>query len=358
MRKAEQYASEIATRAPRLVEETLTRLYRARPEMKARYGAAGLQRCREDIAYHYSTLSEGVFAADPNIFLRYIAWGKSLLVNRNVRTDDLIDCLLIMQEVTGKHVSSDAAADANEHIQLALDTFDAFADTPPSCIDPSSSLANLANSYLEALLSSDREQARHVLQSAERSGLGIADIYQHIFQPAQREVGRLWQVNQITVAQEHYCTAATEMLMSEVHEHLGSGPNDGHLFVGTCVAGEQHSIGVRMVSEIMETNGWRAYLTGANTPTASLVDMVRRMQVHIFGISCATAMHLAAVRQLIGAVRDCGQSTKIMVGGRIFCEFPGLWKKLGADAFAEDAEAAVRVAAKLVSSREPAPVRR
>jgi len=108
----------------------------------------------------------------------------------------------------------------------------------------------------------------------------------------------------------------------------------------------------------METNGWRAYLTGANTPTASLVDMVRRMQVHIFGISCATAMHLAAVRQLIGAVRDCGQSTKIMVGGRIFCEFPGLWKKLGADAFAEDAEAAVRVAAKLVSSREPAPVRR
>jgi MerR family transcriptional regulator, light-induced transcriptional regulator len=354
MRKAEQYAAELTANASKLVEETVAKLYKRHPQMKARYGAAGLQRCREDIAYHYSTLTEAVFAADSNIFLKYVGWGKSVLVNRKVSADHLIDCLLMMQDVIERQIGGAASEAANEQVGLALETFDSFADMPPSCIDPSSSLANLTNSYLEALLSSDREQARKVLQSAERMGLGLGEIYQHVFQPAQREIGRLWQVNHISVAQEHYCTATTEMLMSEVHAQRRPQAQDGRLFVGACVAGEQHSIGVRMVSEVMEAKGWRAYCTGANTPTASLLDMVRRMHVHVLGISCATALHLTAVRQLLAAVRDLGRPTRLMVGGRMFCEFPGLWKKVGADGFAEDAESAVRVAAKLVGSKQPA----
>jgi hypothetical protein len=73
--------------------------------------------------------------------VKYVGWGRSLLVNRNVRTDDLVDRLLIMQEVIAEHLGKDVAGQANEHIQLALDTFDSFADAPPSCIDPSSSLS-------------------------------------------------------------------------------------------------------------------------------------------------------------------------------------------------------------------------
>jgi len=357
MRKAEQYALELAAALPTLIDETMTKLYRRRPEMKARYGEAGRQRCREDIAYHYGTVVEAVYAADANILLKYVAWGKSVLINRKVRTDDLIDCLLIMQDVVAKHVSEAAAEMANDYLGLTVETFESFADTPPSCIDPSSSLSNLTNSYLEALLSTDRDQARNVLESAQRSGLTMTDIYQHVFQPAQREVGRLWQVNHISVAQEHYCTATTEMMMSEVHAQQRRSPTDGHLFVAACVAGEQHSIGVRMVSEVMESNGWRTYLTGANTPTSSLVDLVNRFDVGILGISCATTMYLGAVRQLMQAIRACQKPTRIMVGGRVFCEFPGLWKRIGADGYAEDADSAVRVANKLIGTAKTAKIR-
>lgn len=347
MSKQEQFAEEFAAKSETLVDETVTSLYRRSPEMKARYGAAGRQRCREDIAYHFCVLGEAVSAGDENIFLKYVAWGKSVLINRKVKTGDLIECLLIMQDITSRQVSKPAADRANEFIELALDTFDSFAEGPPSCIDPTSALTNIANAYLEALLSSDRQQARKVIEAAERNGIGMAEIYQHVFQPVQREVGRLWQVNQITVAQEHYCTAMTETMMSEVHARAESGGSDHHLFVGACVAGEQHSIGIRMVCEVMETNGWRVYCTGANTPASSIIDLVRRFEVNVMGLSCATAINLAAIRQVIGAVRESAKGTRIMVGGRMFNEFPGLWKKVGADGFAEDATTAIRVAAKL-----------
>jgi hypothetical protein len=41
-----------------------------------------------------------------------------------------------------------------------------------------------------------------------------------------------------------------------------------------------------------------------------------------------------------------------MVGGRIFNDFPTLWKKVGADAFAKDAISGVNTAYKLVDAKK------
>lgn len=343
----EQQAIELTEHAVELVESTLFVLYRRHPEMQARYGTAGRQRCREDVAFHFQVLTEALLAEDANIFLKYVGWGKSVLASRGVRTDDLLDCLLIMQDAITESLRKAAAAKAKDCIQLAVDTFDAFTDSPPSCIDPGASLSNIANSYLEALLSSDRSQARKVIESAALSGIGLTEIYQHVFQPVQREVGRLWQVNQITVAQEHYCTAMTDAMISELQARAKPEAVEGPLFVGACVPGEQHSIGLRMVCDEMEAHGWRVYFTGANTPTTSVVDLIKRLNVAALGLSCATPMQLPNVRLAIASVRASRRDTKIMVGGRVFNDFPGLWKKVGADAYAEDAVSAVRVAAKL-----------
>ena len=40
------------------------------------------------------------------------------------------------------------------------------------------------------------------------NGISVKDIYLHVFQSSLYEIGRLWQENKITVAQEHYCQYA------------------------------------------------------------------------------------------------------------------------------------------------------
>ena len=359
MRKSEQNGQEIYRHSAKLVAMTSVEYYRRYPDIVERYGPQGRRRTDEDIHYHYQTLAEAMIAEESNMFLRYVAWVKSVLVNRKVRGDYLVDCLLIMQEVITDVLGGAIAEVASSYIELALDSFDSFAELPPSCIDSASTLSNLANGYLEALLSSDLERAREVLRSAERSGLSFKDVCEYVLQPVQREVGRLWQVNQITVAQEHYSTASTERLMAEFEPPASSrhAKEDQHFFVGACVAGEQHSIGLRVISECLETSGWRVYFTGANTPSASLTDLVRRGNVNVIGLSCATVLNLPALRQLVTQIRQCPKPTRIMVGGRIFNEFPSLWKKVGADAYAEDATSAMRVAEKLVGAQRASAVK-
>jgi len=334
----------------------MAELYRRHPEYEKRYGTAGKQRCQEDIDFHFCTLIEAMAARERDLFLKYVAWGKIVLVNRRIRLDDLIDTLLIMQEVIVGGTSKRTAALANGYIQAAIDRFDSFPDAPPCYIDPCSPLTGVANSYLQALLSVDREEARKLVRGAMQHGTRVQDIYRYVFEPVQREVGRLWQMNHISVAQEHYCTASTEMLMGELRRELEQSDRGPHFFLGTCVAGAQHSVGIRMLSELLESNGWKVYFTGANTPTASLVELISKFHIDVLGISAATAMDLPQVRRLIEAVRNSGKAkTRIMVGGRVFNEVSGLWRKMGADAWARDAVSGVNVAFKLVQGKRPTP---
>jgi MerR family transcriptional regulator, light-induced transcriptional regulator len=352
-------AAEISEDIGTLIDEVIREQYKRHPELEKRYGRAGMQRCREDIDFHFCTLIEALATGERNLFVNYVAWGKVVLVNRRVRLDDLIDTLTIMQEVLTKKVRKPtAAAAANRYIQTAIDRFDSFPNTPPSYIDPCAPMQKQANSYLQALLSVDRDEARRIIRIAVQSGTRVQDVYRYIFEPVQREVGRLWQMNHISVAQEHYCTASTEMLMGELAREREEAPRGPHFFLGTCVAGAQHSLGIRMLSELLETSGWKVYFTGANTPSASLVELIDKFHIDVLGISAATAMDLPQVRKLIEAVRNSKkENTKIMVGGRVFNEFPALWKKLGADAWSKDAVSGVNVAYKLVDGKTAKPSR-
>lgn len=346
-------SNEIAAQVVSLIDNVMRLQYKRHPELEKRYGEQGKKRCREDIDFHFCTLSEALTLGEPTLWLNYVAWGKIVLVSRRIRLDDLIDTLAIMQEVISQALTPKSAGAANQYIQTAIDEFDSFPDSPPSYIDPCAPLQKVANQYLQALLSVDRNEARNLIRTAIQTGTRVQDIYRYVFEPVQREVGRLWQMNHISVAQEHYCTATTELLMSEIHRDKTEIDRGPHFFLGTCVAGVQHSLGIRMLSELLSSNGWKVYFTGANTPSASLVELLSRFKVDVLGISAATSMDLAQVRQLIAAVRSSSKTkTKILIGGRIFNEYPGLWKKVGADAFAKDALSGVQAAYKLIGSGE------
>lgn len=78
-------------------------------------------------------------------------------------------------------------------------------------------LVVLQADYLEALRLGSGRAADQVVQQALDSGADAGDVYLDIFQPTAYEIGRLWQLNRFTVAQEHLATAIIERQMGELH---------------------------------------------------------------------------------------------------------------------------------------------
>ena len=202
-----------------IAEATLERDYARRPYLLDRYGENGRTRYREDMLYNVSALSAAVDADDSAMFLRYVAWLKIVLVNRAVATDDIAESLRCMASVLADDVVGDNSR-AVSAVLAALEEIDSMPDAVPSFINPAREEHACCAAMLTALLGLDADGGRAVLENALAAGMPLARIYTGILPPLMREIGRLWQMNEISVAHEHYCSAAVQSILGGFYDRV------------------------------------------------------------------------------------------------------------------------------------------
>lgn len=204
--------------------------------------------------------------------------------------------------------------------------------------------------YMEALRHGDRRSAYNLARGALDSGVDIRDIYMEVLQPAMHEVGRLWERNQFTVAQEHLATAITQSVMAQIYATVYGAPFNGLTLIATCIGGELHELGIRMVSDFFELEGYSVFYLGANAPIPDVVSMVNDRRADLLAISVTLGGYVVQAREMIQAVRASpqGQRVKIMVGGQPFNRTPDVATTIGADFTARDAREAVRRASEVL----------
>ena len=112
-----------------------------------------------------------------------------------------------------------------------------------------------------------------------------------------------------------------------------------------------------MVGDFFEMAGWDTYFCGANTPHAAVVQSVVERAADVLAVSATMGYHLHVVQDLIEAVRAdprCAR-VRVLVGGHPFTVDPALWRTVGADGTAADADAAVALAGHWLAGSAPAP---
>lgn len=331
------------------------------PSLAERYGANARRLWKSEVRLRLQHLAEAIAVDRPALFVHSAIWSREAFTARRIGDDDLRASLRCTREVLGEELPPAVRAAALACLDQALTALDRNADATGR---PASHLADRdARMYLLHLLQRDQEAAAQLVFEAHREGKGIAEIYERILRPALAEVGRMWHVQEATVADEHYCTAATQVIMSQLRA-LGRDGAAGARATGrrrrvlaTSVGGDLHEVGIRMVADLFELAGWHAEYLGPNMPTeeilAVLVDEDGRPAFDLLAVSANTTLSVRAVADLVRAVREhpTSGSIPILVGGGPFLLVPDLWEVVGADGFAADASGSIAVAERLVASR-------
>jgi methanogenic corrinoid protein MtbC1 len=162
-----------------------------------------------------------------------------------------------------------------------------------------------------------------------------------VLAPAMHEAGRRWQANLFSVAEEHYFTAVTQRVVAKVYSDVFLRRGRAATVVVACVPGELHELGARMVSDLLDLEGFRSRYLGASMPPRAVVDFACMHRADVLALSVTFPPHLREARKAVQLLRGdprC-QSMKVLVGGRAF-DVPGIWHAVGADAWAPDAAAA------------------
>jgi len=336
-------AAELRRARSAIAEAAVGREFRERPDLWGRYGQAGRDRCLEDAGRHLDYLSTAVAKRSQSLFDDYIQWAAILLGRLDIPEDDLRRNVLVIRDQIEEQLSAESAAAPLRIINAALAQLGSNPNDPGSFLaeGPHSSLAR---DYLGALLEQDRAAATALILDAVDNGVHVRDIYLHVFQRVQYEVGRLWQTGKIGVAEEHYCTAATQVIMARLYPHVFSARPNGRRMVAACVGGDLHEIGLRMLADFFEMEGWDTAFIGASTPSSSLIKTLVANPPDLLAVSATMTFNVSTVAELIQAVRREAPGVRILVGGYPFHVETELWRRIDADGTAIDAQQALELA--------------
>lgn len=316
------------------------RLGEAEPAPRA---GANREQLLRDARVHAAYLLEAVEQQRAEIFVAYVSWAKTVWRGRGAPTGRLAAEILALREAAERFARGEVGQRAVAMVDLALERLPKLQDTPRSEIMEGNPLRALARSYLNCLLERRRDDAVRMVRDAVENAVPVKDVYLHVFQPVLREIGRLWQIGGISVAEEHYATAATQMVMSQLYPQIASLSRSGRTLVAACAGDDLHELGIRMVADFMEMEGWDTVYLGANLPADAVVDMVLRTGATALGLSATLPFHVRRMREIVSALRalPAANGTYILVGGYAFGEGGGDWRMTGADGYAADAAAAV-----------------
>ncbi|MGM0646194.1 MAG: cobalamin B12-binding domain-containing protein [Thermodesulfobacteriota bacterium] len=303
---------------------------------------------RQEFEQHLLYLAEAVQAKERSLFTDYIEWLQQQAGSNAGYLKAQLHCV---RGVLEGYASPEQAETIAAYLTTAASCVDNACDGPVSFIPEQGPLVDEARAYLDAVLGGRRHEALDQIRGLAESGTPVKSIYLDIFQKVQYEIGRLWQLNKISVAQEHFCTAVTQMAIAQLYPYIFATKRVGKTLVSACVGGELHELGPRMVADFFEMAGWDTYYLGANTPNESVLHAVVDQRADVVGISVTMTYYVHKARELIEYLRaELGDGVRILVGGYPFVVSPGLYKEIGADASAQDAEEAVRVATRLVQA--------
>ena len=203
--------------------------------------------------------------------------------------------------------------------------------------------------YLDAMKLGSGREADKVVQQALDTNIRVNQVYLDIFQSTAYEIGRLWQRNEFSVAQEHLATAIIERQMGDLHSLFKPIKQKQKTLVIGCVDKEFHRLGARMVADFFEQDGWIVYYLGAAVPSKTFIAMAREMKADLIGLASQLIFRLPAITEFVLELDHSGLGgIPVMVGGLAFVQQPELYKTLGVQFSGSDAAEAVRLANQII----------
>ncbi len=348
-----ELARSIEARANELAQQIVDQHFQQRPQSATHSGDAEKRKCLEDAVFHLRYLAASLQTQRASLFLDYAEWTQQLLATHGVPVAELAQYMRLAKRTLLLAFPAQQEL-LSEYFDPVLTTLQREPLPVTTHLKEGTATDAIAKHFLDLLLRGNRTDAANAILGALDDGIPLKDIYIRVLQPVQYEIGRLWHRGELTVAQEHYCTAVTQWVMSRLYPDVFAGKASSGPVVATCVAGDLHEIGLRMVADLLELDGWNTMYLGANTPISAILDVVAQERAQILALSATMGFHLGPLQQTIELIRQDPQfaHVKIMVGGRPFLIEPTLVQSVGADAMALNAEDALLVAKKLVSTND------
>ena len=205
---------------------------------------------------------------------------------------------------------------------------------------------DLQNVFLDKLIQGDHRELLKISKERVKDINDLRDFYLGLIQPVMYKIGIKWQRGDITVSEEHLATSVVGRLMAALYPVLITNEyNYDKRVIVTSSPNEFHELGGRMLSDLLESEGWDVSYLGANNPPEEVIKTMEKIDPFAICISVTMPFNISKATDLITEIKNNEKlkNKKILVGGIAFNRNKNAWKKTGADDFSDNAASAVEL---------------
>lgn len=167
------------------------------------------------------------------------------------------------------------------------------------------------------------------------------------------EVGRLFEEEEYFISDLLICSDAMYNGIDVLKEKIESyGENNLATAVIGVVEGDTHDIGKNLVKLMLEVNGFKMIDLGKDVPAEKFVDEAIKNKAQFIMMSTLMTTTMENMKKVMDILneRNIRDQFIVMVGGGPVSE--SFAKDIGADAYSENANEAVKVAKSLIKNHE------
>ena len=179
---------------------------------------------------------------------------------------------------------------------------------------------HLVDKLTETLLAGDTAESELVLQEAYLNKFSAMDIFQDVFVKVMKNIGSLWHEGEITIAHEH---RASEILMGLTDKVSDNTPHlsiNGFSALVACVEDENHVLGAKLFSSILEINGWVVHYLGSSMPANDLKLFSEETSPDAIVLTATSTDRTIRVYEVLESLNDLDNNPLILLGGSGICE--------------------------------------
>jgi 5-methyltetrahydrofolate--homocysteine methyltransferase len=201
----------------------------------------------------------------------------------------------------------------------------------------------------DAIVDGNRNAAIDNTREALAEGTDPQQLIDEGMVPAMAEVGRRFEEEEYFVPELLLSARAMKSALELIRPLLvdrGAEPR-GRIVIGT-VKGDLHDIGKNLVASLLEGAGFEVIDLGSDVAPERFVEAVRENEAELLGLSALLTVTMPAMKATIDELEKAGirDRVKVLVGGApLSADYA---EEVHADAYADNASAAVRLAEQLL----------
>lgn len=203
----------------------------------------------------------------------------------------------------------------------------------------------------ESVIEGKKGEAERLAREALDRKMDLNEVIEKGYVPGIQKVGKLWESGEYflpeLVTSAECMKAAMAIIEPELRKEKKNIKSIGKVVIGT-VQGDIHDIGKNLVSSMLSANGFEVVDLGADVRLESFIESAEQESADFICLSALLTTTMAGQKRLIDMLKERNMygRFKVLVGGAPVSQ---RWaEEIGADGYAENAVAAVKVAKDLM----------